>query len=86
MTPTKKCDGSIALFFIDGIGIGENDSTKNPFFSYPFKIFNKIFKTTPWLGNVPLYSEHGVLFPVDAAHGFGGFPKWNRATLHFWWF
>ncbi|MCC6637561.1 MAG: metalloenzyme [Ignavibacteriaceae bacterium] len=81
MTPTKKCKGSIALFFIDGVGIGENDPTKNPFFSYPFKIFNEIFETTPWLGNVPLLCEHGELFPVDAAHGFPGYPQSGTGQL-----
>lgn len=81
MTLIKKCNGSIALFFIDGVGIGENDQTKNPFFSYPFKIFRDVFKSTPWLGNVPLHSEHGILFPVDAAHGFAGYPQSGTGQL-----
>lgn len=81
MTPEKKCNGSIALFFIDGIGIGENNPDVNPFFSYPFEIFRQIFETTPHLGNVPLFSENGILFPVDAAHGFTGYPQSGTGQL-----
>lgn len=77
----KKCDGSIALIFIDGIGIGEPDPEKNPFFSYPFKLFKEIFDQTPHSGNVPLFASSGVLFPVDASHGFPGYPQSGTGQL-----
>ena len=62
---SKKCDGSVALIFIDGVGIGEPDPAKNPFFSYSFKLFSDIFSEPPHLENVPLKSKIGTLFPVD---------------------
>ncbi|KAB2909831.1 MAG: alkaline phosphatase family protein [Ignavibacteriales bacterium] len=71
----KKCNGSVILLFVDGVGIGEPYKEKNPFFSHPFKIFSDVFPEAPHHGNVPLQCEQGVLFPVDAAHGFPGFPQ-----------
>lgn len=77
----KKCFGSVALIFIDGIGVGEPDPAKNPFFSYPFKLFKDIFDQAPHAGNVPLSSDTGVLFPVDASHGFPGYPQSGTGQL-----
>lgn len=77
----KKCRGSISLFFIDGVGIGEPDAEKNPFFFYPFKIFREFFKETPNLGNVPLLTDNSALFPVDASHNFPGFPQSGTGQL-----
>ncbi|MBN8544795.1 MAG: metalloenzyme [Ignavibacteria bacterium] len=77
----KKCNGSISLFFIDGVGIGEPDPAKNPFFSYPFKIFSEFFTQIPHLDNVPLSAGRAVLFPVDASHGYPGFPQSGTGQL-----
>lgn len=78
---SKKCDGSLALIFIDGVGIGEPDPEKNPFFSYSFKLFSEIFSEPPHLKNVPLKSRFGTLFPVDAAHGYPGYPQSGTGQL-----
>jgi hypothetical protein len=77
----KKCNGSIALVFVDGIGIGENSKEKNPFFSYPFQLFSQFFKEPPYKDNVPLYHQNGALFPVDASLGVPGFPQSGTGQL-----
>jgi len=66
---------STLLFFIDGVGIGENDPSKNPFVKYGFKSFQEIFGSIPTLDNQVLSSGSAHLFPVDATLGVAGFPQ-----------
>ena len=37
----------VIMVFLDGVGIGERDAGKNPFFRYPMKTFEGIFGRTP---------------------------------------
>lgn len=66
---------STLLFFIDGVGIGENNPSKNPFVKYGFKTFQEIFGAVPTLDNPALNSGSAYLFPVNATLGVAGFPQ-----------
>ncbi len=63
------------MIFIDGVGIGKNDSESNPFFKYGFKTFSEIFGEIPDLGNQNLVKNGNFLFPVDARLGIEGLPQ-----------
>ena len=63
------------LIFLDGVGIGENDSTINPFIKKQFNFLNKIFGATPYLGNQEFSADGKHLFPVDANMGVDGLPQ-----------
>lgn len=63
------------LLFIDGVGIGEPDPEKNPFFSGRFQFFEKFFGAVPHLGNPALSGKDIELFPVDAKMGIDGIPQ-----------
>ena len=63
------------LIFIDGVGIGTNDSLINPFFQKQFMFLEKIFSTTPHLQNQSFSNENKFLFPVDANMGINGLPQ-----------
>lgn len=67
---------SILLIFIDGVGIGESDPEKNPFFKYPFRSFNEIFGQTPSIEKQFLtYEDKIFLFPSDPLLGVAGLPQ-----------
>lgn len=66
---------NVLMVFIDGVGIGKNDITINPFFKYGFKTFEKIFKDIPSLENASLNSGPHFLFPIDATLGVEGLPQ-----------
>lgn len=63
------------LLFIDGVGIGEPDPGKNPFFSGKFSFFEQFFNDIPHLGNPELSGDGIELFPVDAVMGIEGIPQ-----------
>ncbi len=63
------------LIFLDGVGIGESNSTINPFVKKRFKFLEEIFGGTPILENQK-FSKDGIhLFPVDANMGVDGLPQ-----------
>lgn len=62
------------MIFIDGVGIGKEDFSYNPFFRYGFKTFEKFFGSIPSLSNPILNSNCRFLFPVDACLGIEGLP------------
>ena len=63
------------MVFLDGVGIGERDAEKNPFFRYPMKTFEGIFGRTPSIEE-PEISEGGYhIFPSDALFGVEGLPQ-----------
>jgi 2,3-bisphosphoglycerate-independent phosphoglycerate mutase len=66
---------SIILLFVDGVGIGINDSRTNPFFKYEFKTFSQFFGSIPSLDNQVIERDKGFVFPVDAVMGVGGLPQ-----------
>ncbi len=63
------------LIFLDGVGIGENNSAINPFIKKRFKFFHDIFGETPHLENQQLSNGGKYLFPVDANMGVDGLPQ-----------
>jgi 2,3-bisphosphoglycerate-independent phosphoglycerate mutase len=65
----------VILLFIDGVGIGNNDSEFNPFFKYKFKTFKEFFGTVPSIDNPIIKRKDGFIFPVDARMGVEGLPQ-----------
>ncbi|MDA3861610.1 MAG: metalloenzyme [Melioribacteraceae bacterium] len=66
---------STLLIFLDGVGIGENDSTINPFIQKRFKFLEELFGGTPNLKNQVFSNGGKYLFPVDANMGVDGLPQ-----------
>ena len=66
---------SSLIIFLDGVGIGEKDSTKNPFFQTSFKFFNEVFDDTPHLKNQNISKNDKFVFPIDACMGIEGLPQ-----------
>jgi len=63
------------MIFIDGVGIGKEDYSFNPFFKYGFKTFEKYFGGIPSLQNSKLEGDDRFLFPIDACLGVEGLPQ-----------
>lgn len=61
---------SVGLLFFDGIGIGENDPTKNPFARYKSKFF-RIFNDS---GDFTA-EYNGIIVPTDASLNIPGYPQ-----------
>jgi len=66
---------STLMIFLDGVGIGEKDPNKNPFFKRSFQFFNQIFSETPHLGNQKINIDNKYIFPVDACMNVKGLPQ-----------
>lgn len=65
----------LIFIFLDGVGIGEADKSKNPFFSYDFKFLSNYFNEMPSLQNPRMESGAVSVFPVDATLGIDGLPQ-----------
>ncbi len=65
----------ILFLFLDGVGIGEEDAEKNPFFRFGFKTFEKVFGAVPSLKNPVLRNKDKFVFPLDATLGVAGLPQ-----------
>ncbi len=63
------------MLFVDGVGIGENDPSKNIFFQNDFTFLKNNFDAVPHLENQFLESKNKFLFPVDACLGMEGLPQ-----------
>lgn len=63
------------LIFLDGVGIGKNDPTINPFIKKQFNYLSKIFGAIPHLDLKELSIDGKYLFPVDANMGVEGLPQ-----------
>ena len=63
------------MIFIDGVGIGKEDYSFNPFIKFGFKTFEKFFGGVPTLQNAKLQGDNCFLFPVDACLGVAGLPQ-----------
>ncbi len=66
---------STLMIFLDGVGIGEKDPAKNPFFQRSFKFFDQVFGETPYLGNQNISGSDKYIFPVDACMNIEGLPQ-----------
>lgn len=65
----------VLLIFLDGVGMGEENPDKNPFFSYNFKFISEYFSTVPFLKNQKLTASNKDIFPVDANLDMEGLPQ-----------
>lgn len=63
------------MIFIDGLGIGENDPSNNPFVKYGFNTFEKIFGSIPHKNNTDIVKNSYYLFPTDPVMGVEGLPQ-----------
>ncbi len=63
------------MIFLDGVGIGEADPSKNPFFKYGFNTFTEFFGKIPNLDSQSLEGENRFLFPTDAIMGVPELPQ-----------
>ncbi|HEX2962384.1 MAG TPA: metalloenzyme, partial [Ignavibacteriales bacterium] len=76
MPEIKNASHSTLMIFIDGVGFGEPDARKNPFFKLGFKTFTEVFGAIPSLDNQTIAAENGIfLFPTDARLGVDGLPQ-----------
>ncbi|MGE5456944.1 MAG: alkaline phosphatase family protein [Methanococcaceae archaeon] len=66
---------STLMIFIDGVGIGSPDPAINPFFRFPFRIFNELFGQIPSLEHQNMRRDNIFLFPVDACLDTEGLPQ-----------
>jgi len=65
----------VLMIFIDGVGIGENDSSKNIFFKRDFIFFNEVFGDVPHLQNQCIEKNGKYIFPTDACLGVPDLPQ-----------
>lgn len=66
---------STLMIFLDGVGIGEKDPAKNPFFQRSFEFFDQVFGETPYLENQNISRNDKCIFPVDACMNIDGLPQ-----------
>src|SRR5712692_6817208 len=65
----------ILLLFVDGVGLGEDDAERNPFFSAPATTLRTLFGGIPLRGNGQYRGGEAVLVPTDATLGVPGIPQ-----------
>lgn len=65
---------STLVIFLDGVGIGEDNSLTNPFFKFDFTTFSELFGSIPHLNNLTLEKDGRFLFPTDALMGVPDLP------------
>lgn len=65
----------ILMIFVDGMGIGENDSSKNIFLKRKFKFLSQIFGEIPHLQNQYIEKDGKFIFPTDACLGIKDLPQ-----------
>lgn len=63
------------MLFVDGVGIGENDSSKNIFFQNNLTFLKGNFESIPHLNNQFVAGKSKYIFPVDACLGVEGLPQ-----------
>jgi hypothetical protein len=64
------------MLFLDGVGIGRNDPTVNPFFAARLPALRSLFDgELPSLHNRMLSSRNATLVPLDATLGVEGLPQ-----------
>lgn len=66
---------NVLMIFIDGVGIGKEDYSKNPFFKLGFKTFSENFGQIPSLKKPSISANKKFLKPIDANLGVDGLPQ-----------
>ncbi len=65
----------ILLLFVDGVGLGEPDVERNPFFTAPTTTLQSLFGKIPISYNGHYVGPNAVLVPTDATLGVPGIPQ-----------
>jgi 2,3-bisphosphoglycerate-independent phosphoglycerate mutase len=66
----------VILLFLDGVGIGKNDPSTNPFFSSDLPALKSLLGgALPTLSNRRIHSSKAALVPVNATLGVPGLPQ-----------
>jgi len=66
----------VLMLFLDGVGIGKNDASVNPFFAARLPALRSLFSgELPSLKRRSLSSRTATLVPLDATLGVGGLPQ-----------
>jgi 2,3-bisphosphoglycerate-independent phosphoglycerate mutase len=65
----------ILLLFVDGLGLGEEDRARNPFFVAPATTLRMLFGTIPTRANGRYVGADAILLPTDATLGVPGVPQ-----------
>ncbi|MEX0747746.1 MAG: peptidase, partial [Rhodothermales bacterium] len=74
----------ILFLFIDGVGLGVDDPSVNPFAALEFRALERLAGDQRWLRDVkPIREEEMVFVPLDANLGLAGLPQsgTGQATL-----
>jgi len=74
----------ILFLFMDGLGLGEDDPSANPFAARGFRAMERLARDQRWLLNMqPVREERLVFVPLDANLGIEGLPQsgTGQATL-----
>jgi len=66
---------SVLFVFLDGVGIGENDKSINPFVSGEIPFLKNIFGLNPTITNPTIQKNDRFVFPVDANLDVDGLPQ-----------
>ncbi|GAB4137312.1 MAG: metalloenzyme [Ignavibacteriales bacterium] len=66
---------SVLFIFLDGVGIGENDSHKNPFISGQINFLSVLFGKNPTLNESTIEKNNLFVFPIDANLDVDGLPQ-----------
>lgn len=66
----------VLLIFLDGIGLGDDDPTTNPFATANTPVLHALANGQRWLRDTGLqFSQHSVFIPTDAQLGVPGRPQ-----------
>lgn len=66
----------VLLIFLDGVGLGPDDPTRNPFLHAQLPILRHLLDgEIPLWGNGTITTEHATLVPTDATLGVTGLPQ-----------
>jgi len=66
----------VLFIFLDGIGLGENDPTINPFARANMPNLNRLLEGRKLIKDAaPFYGEHASLLAIDPAVGVSGLPQ-----------
>ncbi|MBP2634109.1 MAG: hypothetical protein H6Q72_16 [Firmicutes bacterium] len=65
----------VIVLFIDGIGLGDNNSKTNPFIRFGFPVFEELFACSLQQDITPLLMPTKCIIPIDATLGIPGLPQ-----------
>ena len=76
LSAKEYCLVRLLFLFFDGIGLGENDPTDNPFAIAQMATLQQFTDNQPWLmGLERVDSKRGIFLPLDACLGVEGRPQ-----------